>query len=161
MAGRPPGEPVGTTPLPARKAGWQDIGAAAYATAVLVGLFVMLGVYFVATAISPLAEGGRVWLGSALMPAPERYFAWAAAIVVDVVTAVRTSRFVRDLPPNAHHLPERFGLFTLILLGESIIAIEKHGGSAVGEKMQVGDMGFAAYFNDSEGNLMGLWQNAG
>jgi predicted enzyme related to lactoylglutathione lyase len=26
--------------------------------------------------------------------------------------------------------------------------------------MPVGDMGFAAYFNDSEGNLMGLWQNA-
>jgi uncharacterized protein len=43
----------------------------------------------------------------------------------------------------------------------TLIAIEKHGGSAVGEKMPVGDMGFAAYFNDSEGNLMGLWQNAG
>ena len=43
----------------------------------------------------------------------------------------------------------------------TIIAVEKHGGSAVGDKMQVGDMGFAAYFNDSEGNLMGLWQNAG
>jgi predicted enzyme related to lactoylglutathione lyase len=35
------------------------------------------------------------------------------------------------------------------------------GGSAVGEKIQVGDMGYAAYFNDSEGNLMGLWQSAG
>jgi uncharacterized protein len=42
----------------------------------------------------------------------------------------------------------------------SIVAIEKHGGTAVGDKMPVGDMGFAAYFNDSEGNLMGLWQNA-
>ncbi len=35
------------------------------------------------------------------------------------------------------------------------------GGSAVSEKLTVGDMGFAAYFTDSEGNLMGLWQNAG
>jgi predicted enzyme related to lactoylglutathione lyase len=43
----------------------------------------------------------------------------------------------------------------------TVIAIEKHGGKAVGEKMAVGDMGFAAYFNDSEGNLMGLWQSAG
>jgi predicted enzyme related to lactoylglutathione lyase len=43
----------------------------------------------------------------------------------------------------------------------TLIAVEKHGGSKVGDKMQVGDMGFAAYFNDSEGNLMGLWQNAG
>jgi predicted enzyme related to lactoylglutathione lyase len=41
-----------------------------------------------------------------------------------------------------------------------IVTIEKNGGSAVGEKMPVGDMGFAAYFKDSEGNLMGLWQNA-
>jgi len=40
-------------------------------------------------------------------------------------------------------------------------AIAAHGGSAVGEKMAVGDMGFAAYFRDSEGNLLGLWQSAG
>jgi predicted enzyme related to lactoylglutathione lyase len=40
-------------------------------------------------------------------------------------------------------------------------AIEKHGGAAVGEKMAVGEMGFAAYFSDSEGNVLGLWQNAG
>ena len=43
----------------------------------------------------------------------------------------------------------------------TFIAIEKNGGKPLGEKMAVADMGFAAYFNDSEGNLMGLWQNAG
>ena len=32
--------------------------------------------------------------------------------------------------------------------------------AVAGEKMAVGDMGFAAYFKDSEGNVMGLWQNA-
>ena len=42
----------------------------------------------------------------------------------------------------------------------AVAAIEKHGGAAVGEKMPVGDMGFAAYFTDSEGNLMGLFQTA-
>jgi uncharacterized protein len=42
----------------------------------------------------------------------------------------------------------------------TLVAVEKHGGDRVGEKMAVGDMGFAAYFHDSEGNLMGLWQNA-
>ena len=42
----------------------------------------------------------------------------------------------------------------------TIVAIEKQGGAAVGEKMAVGDMGFAAYFTDSEGNVMGLWQSA-
>ena len=38
--------------------------------------------------------------------------------------------------------------------------IEAAGGRQVGETMQVGDMGFSAYFTDSEGNLMGLWQSA-
>jgi uncharacterized protein len=39
--------------------------------------------------------------------------------------------------------------------------IESLGGSTVLPKQSVMDMGFAAYFRDSEGNLMGLWQNAG
>ena len=34
------------------------------------------------------------------------------------------------------------------------------GGSTVRDKMQVGDMGWAGYFKDTEGNLIGLWQNA-
>jgi predicted enzyme related to lactoylglutathione lyase len=34
------------------------------------------------------------------------------------------------------------------------------GGSTVSERMAVGDMGFAAYFKDTEGNTVGLWQNA-
>ena len=38
--------------------------------------------------------------------------------------------------------------------------IEQHGGKSIGEKMAVGDMGFAAYFADTEGNTVGLWQNA-
>ncbi len=43
----------------------------------------------------------------------------------------------------------------------TLIAIGSHGGAAVGDKVTVGSMGFAAYFTDCEGNLMGLWQNAG
>ena len=38
--------------------------------------------------------------------------------------------------------------------------IEKLGGTTVIAKQAVADMGFSAYFKDSEGNLMGLWQNA-
>ncbi len=36
--------------------------------------------------------------------------------------------------------------------------IEAKGGSTVRAKEPVGDMGFAAYFNDPEGNLLGLWE---
>jgi predicted enzyme related to lactoylglutathione lyase len=41
---------------------------------------------------------------------------------------------------------------------KALASIKEHGGAAVGEPMQVGDMGIAAYFTDSEGNLMGVWQ---
>jgi predicted enzyme related to lactoylglutathione lyase len=34
------------------------------------------------------------------------------------------------------------------------------GGSTVAPKVPVGDMGFAAYFKDPEGNVVGLWENA-
>ncbi len=43
----------------------------------------------------------------------------------------------------------------------ALAKIEASGGSTVRAKMEVGDMGFAAYFTDSEGNLLGLWQSAG
>jgi len=43
----------------------------------------------------------------------------------------------------------------------TLAQVEQHGGSIVRPKEPVGDMGFAAYFNDTEGNLLGLWQTAG
>lgn len=36
--------------------------------------------------------------------------------------------------------------------------ITAHGGKMTQERLPVGDMGFTAYFTDSEGNLMGLWE---
>ena len=44
---------------------------------------------------------------------------------------------------------------------KALSAIAEHGGAAVGEVQQVGEMGLAAYFTDSEGNLMGVWQSLG
>jgi uncharacterized protein len=40
----------------------------------------------------------------------------------------------------------------------SLKAVAKNGGKVVEKKMPVGDMGFAAYFRDSEGNVIGLWE---
>ncbi len=42
----------------------------------------------------------------------------------------------------------------------SIKQITKLGGKAVGTKVAVGDMGWAAYFSDTEGNVVGLWQTS-
>jgi predicted enzyme related to lactoylglutathione lyase len=38
--------------------------------------------------------------------------------------------------------------------------IETLGGTTVTAKQPVGDMGFAAYFKDTEGNVVGLWETA-
>jgi low temperature requirement protein LtrA len=67
-----------------------------------------------------------LWLASALTPAPDRYVVWAIAFVVDLGTPWIATRHSVAVPPDAAHLPERFGLFTLILLGESVIAV-MHG----------------------------------
>jgi predicted enzyme related to lactoylglutathione lyase len=45
-------------------------------------------------------------------------------------------------------------------IDQAATTIEKNGGKVIRAKMPVGDMGFAAYFKDPEGNVIGLWQNA-
>jgi uncharacterized protein len=45
-------------------------------------------------------------------------------------------------------------------VNDALERIRDNGGSAIGEPIPVGEMGIAA-FEDSEGNRMGLWQNAG
>ncbi len=42
---------------------------------------------------------------------------------------------------------------------ESLKAVNEAGGTTVSEREPVGDMGFAAYFKDTEGNLVGLWES--
>ena len=40
----------------------------------------------------------------------------------------------------------------------SMASLKGLGGKQVGKKMPVGDMGWSAYFEDPEGNVIGLWQ---
>lgn len=42
----------------------------------------------------------------------------------------------------------------------ALSTVEKLGGAVARGKEPVGDMGFAAYFTDPEGNVIGLWQTA-
>ena len=45
-------------------------------------------------------------------------------------------------------------------IDESLEKVGGQGGSTVVGKTPVGDMGFAAYFKDPEGNVIGLWETA-
>ena len=42
---------------------------------------------------------------------------------------------------------------------ESVKLAEANGAKIVRPKVRVGDMGFIAYITDSEGNIIGIWQN--
>lgn len=64
-----------------------------------------------------------LWLASAFVPAPARFGLWGLALAIDVSTPLVAERVGARVPPDPSHLPERFGLFTLILLGESILAV--------------------------------------
>jgi low temperature requirement protein LtrA len=64
-----------------------------------------------------------VWLASLALPAPERFWAWAAALVVELTAPLIGWRLLPRAPVDPRHLPERFGLLTIIVLGESVFAV--------------------------------------
>jgi len=64
-----------------------------------------------------------IWLSSAFLPIPWRFALWGLGIVIDFGTPLTARKYQIGLLPHASHLPERFGLFTIIVLGEAIIAV--------------------------------------
>ena len=63
------------------------------------------------------------WLASIFAPPPLRFLLWAAGIFIDLATPLTARAQQAALPLSASHLPERFGLFTIIVLGESMVAV--------------------------------------
>jgi low temperature requirement protein LtrA len=63
-----------------------------------------------------------IWLASLAFTGTARYVLWAVAMVVELGTPVTTPRAILQATPlHPSHLPERFGLFTLIVLGETVV----------------------------------------
>ncbi|MGF2039148.1 MAG: low temperature requirement protein A [Nostoc sp. CmiVER01] len=69
------------------------------------------------------AIAALLWLISAFVPIPWRFAFWTLGIMIDFATPLTVRKFQVELLPHASHLPERFGLFTIIVLGEAIIAV--------------------------------------
>jgi hypothetical protein len=71
------------------------------------------------------AAGVVLWASSALVPAPWVFAAWALILVWDMsVPLARAARvlIVRH-PPDVMHMSERYGILTLIVLGESFVKV--------------------------------------
>jgi low temperature requirement protein LtrA len=66
-----------------------------------------------------------LWLASSIVPVDLRIVMWVAACAIDLGTPWAAIDHSVRVPPHPGHLPERFGLFTLILLGESVVAVMK------------------------------------
>ncbi|MFZ0511931.1 MAG: low temperature requirement protein A [Candidatus Nitrosopolaris sp.] len=65
-----------------------------------------------------------LWFVSALVPPPFRFVFWILGLVIDISTPTIFTRSMSiKFAPNIHHLPERFGSFTIIVLGISILAV--------------------------------------
>ena len=65
-----------------------------------------------------------IWLISAFGPITEIRFAlWVIGLIIDFATPISLSKLTSKFAPHISHLPERMGLFTLIVLGESIVGI--------------------------------------
>jgi low temperature requirement protein LtrA len=52
-----------------------------------------------------------------------RFILWALGIVIDYSTTLTVRQHQAKLALDISHLPERFGLFTIIVLGESVLAV--------------------------------------
>jgi low temperature requirement protein LtrA len=66
--------------------------------------------------------GASLWLISIFVPTPARYYLWAAGMAVDICMPPIGWSALRAAPINPSHITERFGLFFIIVLGESVIA---------------------------------------
>lgn len=66
-----------------------------------------------------------IWLISGFVPISLRITLWVIALIVDFCTPLTAGKLVAQIPPNFSHIPERLGLFTIIVLGEAVIAVVK------------------------------------
>jgi len=68
-----------------------------------------------------LAAG--IWLASLAFEPSIRCLVWIVALFVDYGTPLTARGIAQRFPPHLTHLPERFGLFTLIVIGESVAGV--------------------------------------
>jgi low temperature requirement protein LtrA len=73
--------------------------------------------------IAGLFVAAILWAVAALLPVPQRYAGWAVALLIDFGNSWPASRSTTASPPGATHFPERFGLLTIILLGEFVASV--------------------------------------
>jgi low temperature requirement protein LtrA len=78
----------------------------------------VITVYLIAEGLAAL-----LWLAGAVAPAPLRYLCWALAVAGEAAAPILATARSAGLPLHLEHLPERFGLLIILVLGESVAAV--------------------------------------
>lgn len=109
-------------------------GDTAFVVCYVLVRFILIALYLRSAYYIPLARSlcfgyirgfafaAVLWLCSLLFPPPYRYAFWAIIIFIELITPLFNSRNIRMIPFDQSHIPERFGLFTIIVLGEAVVA---------------------------------------
>jgi low temperature requirement protein LtrA len=63
---------------------------------------------------------------SLLVPRPVGFGLWGAAVLVEALVPLVATRHSSEVPLHVEHLPERFALFVILVLGESVAGVA-HG----------------------------------
>jgi low temperature requirement protein LtrA len=110
--------------------------------------------------IMGLMAAAVLWTACALLAAPQRYVGWALALLIDIANSWPTSRSTTAWPPGATHFPERFGLLTIILLGEFVASVMRGIESQMGWSFLAASaavlslaLGFAIWSGYSDGAI--------
>ncbi len=111
--------------------------------------------------------GILIWLGSLLLPAEYHWVGWLVAIAFEIVffsNPAMIQHFIK-WGDDAHHLVERFGIFTIIVLGEAFVKVlDDAQGAVLGTEQvlfSVAGLGILCalwwlYFSDTAGKLYDL-----
>jgi low temperature requirement protein LtrA len=106
-----------------------------FAVAYIVLRSLMIGLYLRAYRHVPAARplivryaggyslGIAAWIVSLALEAPERYVLWGVALAWEYSLPWLSRRLFASIPVHTSHVPERFALFTIIVLGESVLAV--------------------------------------
>jgi low temperature requirement protein LtrA len=64
-----------------------------------------------------------LWFVSLAIAPPWKYVLWAVALAHELAAPPRAWRMMRRAPIHPAHIPERYGLLTIIVLGEAVISV--------------------------------------
>ena len=92
------------------------------------------------------AIGVAIWIASLAFDPPARYVVWGVALTLELSLPPLTMRMRHRVPTSASHVPERWALFTLIVLGESVVtvALSTAGSEWRADSASAAVLGFAA-----------------